>query len=196
MKSVRWAVAALAVACAWPLGSAAQVVREDGVKSIAGVLVPTGSSLMPAYVEWTFKSAGGEVLFASLDADIYRKFGEEGHATMAAPSTGGGSSGGEEDGGPWLFTLFVRDQYGADLCKANRPAPPPGWQRDPRMACVLPASPTLAQLTYTIRVELNPPAGHQGQASYPFLLNVSLRKIAKSGTNIQSAIATSGTNGF
>jgi len=34
------------------------------------------------------------------------------------------------------------------------------------------------------------------QPYYPFLLNFSLRKIAPSGTNVQSAVAASSAGGF
>ena len=195
MKSAsRWLVAALAVACAWPMGVVAQVVREDGAKSIAGVLYTIGPRAGAAS-EWTFMSAGGEILFASLDADIYRVMAHgEDHTTTvtAAADACGGCSG--EEGGPGLFKLKVLDAYGQVLCEASRPAPPPGWQRDPRIACALPT--TAAQLTYRISVELANPKGEMVQPAYPFLLNISLRKIAKSGTNIQSAIAASSAGGF
>jgi hypothetical protein len=119
--------------------------------------------------------------------------GEE-HTTTAtaAADTGGGCSG--EEGGPGLFKLKVLDALDQVLCAASRPAPPPGWQRDPRVACVLPTTPV--QATYKISVELANPKGEMVQPAYPFLLNISLRKIAKSGTNIQSAIAASSAGGF
>ncbi len=51
--------------------------------------------------------------------------------------------------------------------------------------------------TYKVRVVLmQPEEAETPSASYPFLLNLSLRKIARSGTNIQSAIATSSAGGF
>jgi hypothetical protein len=194
MKSIRLTAIAAALLCALPLGVDAQVVREDGAKSIAGVLYTIGPRAGGAS-EWTFKSAGGDILFASLDADIYRVMahGEEHTTTVtAAADTGGGCSG--EEGGPGLFKLKVLDAYKQVLCEATRPAPPPGWQRDPRLACVMPTTKT--QATYTIRVELANPKGEMVQPMYPFILNISLRKIAPSGTNIQSAIATSSTGGF
>ncbi len=114
--------------------------------------------------------------------------------TTAAADTGGGCSG--EDSGPGMFGLSVEKAYGdlATLCKASRATPPPGWQRDPRIACVLPAMRSPA--TYKVRVEFMGRKGETAQPSYPFLLNLSLRKIARSGTNIQSAIATSSAGGF
>jgi hypothetical protein len=205
MTPMRFIAAACAAALALPLAGHAQVVREDGAKSIAGVLYKEGSG-MPAFAEWTFKSAGGEILFASLDADIYRKskMGAHEEAALAAADEGGGCGGGEDEGGMTLFKIKVLSPLQVDpLCEASRPAPPPGWQRDPRMGCVLPA--TSGQVTYTIRVELAPMGGDGHTVAmlsnglpepHPFLLNISLRKIAKSGTNIQSAIAASSAGGF
>lgn len=193
MKGFRIIAAALAVAFAAPIGAHAQVVREDGAKSIAGVLYPQqypGGSA----AEWTFKSAGGEILFASLDADIYRKSPQgSDHGVTAAADTGGGD---DHDGGPGLFKLTVLDAYErvVGTCESTRPAPPPGWQRDPRLACAMPAMRSPA--TYKVRVALANPHGETGQTAYPFLLNISLRKIAKSGTPIQSAIAASSAGGF
>jgi len=196
MKRSSIIAALVALGCVAPLSANAQVVREDGVKSIAGVLF-SDASLGPIVAEWSFKSAGGEIVFASLDADIYRKpMGghEEPHVTTAAADTGGGCSG--EDGGPGMFKLSVVKAYGdlATLCEARRATPPPGWQRDPRIACVLPAmrSPS----AYKVRVEFMGAEGETAAPSYPFLLNLSLRKVAPSGTNIQSAIATSSAGGF
>jgi hypothetical protein len=173
-------LAVAAAALLAPLAAQAQVVREDGVKSIAGVV-----SLAASSAAWTFKSSGGEILFATLDADIYKESVEHEHATAAAAAAEN-----EEEGGPGMFRLVVLDQSGNPVCTARRPTPPPGWQRDPRMACVL----SSAQ-TYSVRVELV--AGERVTAKpYPFLLNLSLRKIAKSGTNVQSAIAASATGSF
>jgi hypothetical protein len=114
----------LLIGCVTALPVGAQVVREDGAKSIAGVLY-TVAAPQVAMAEWLFKSAGDEVLFVSLDADIYRIMGEEDHtATAAAEEEPGGCSG---EGGPGLFRLKVLDASGANvLCKASRPAPPPG----------------------------------------------------------------------
>ena len=189
MKNFRMITILVALACAFPIGASAQVVREEGVKSIAGVVYTDPS--YPTYAEWTFQSAGGEVLFATLDADIYRKTTHESdHAVTAAAA----ADEHEDDGGPGLFKLKVLDAYGNALCEAKRPAPPPGWQRDPRLACALPTMRTRA--TYKIRVEFANPSGETVQPYYPFLLNFSLRKIAPSGTNVQSAVAASSAGGF
>jgi hypothetical protein len=190
MVPIKKVVAMLLLGSAIALPATAQVVREDGAKSITGVLYTTNG---PAMVEWTFKSAGGEVMFASLDADIYRIQSEHGHTvTVAAEEEPGGCSG--EEGGPGLFKLKILDASGSVLCSASRPAPPPGWQRDPRLACALPV--TKGQATYRLRVELANPEGELTQPFYPFLLNVSLRKIAPSGVNIQEAFAWSSSGGF
>jgi len=200
------------VACLMIGPGRAEIVREDGVKSIAGVLVYGSQET----AEWTFKSAGGEILFADLDAEIYRlPMGGEHETAMSAGTDGdcggdeGGGSGeagggcgdegGDEgggcsgEGGPGLF--YIEVWSGTErLCRAEKPAPPPGWMRDPRMACVLPYS--SRPVTYILRVGLKGPHGEMVQEYYPFLLNVSLRGIAPSGVNVQSAVSQSGTNGF
>jgi len=177
----------------YALPADAQVVREGGVKSIAGILNGQNPTAF-----WTFKSSGNQILFATLDADIYRMFpgGDDGHASTSAES-GGGCSGEDEGGGPVRFYIEVQDSAGQRVCYAERPAPPPGWQRDPRLACVLPATGG-PQLTYSVVVGLmrmggeEPHATAGGGGGHPFILNVSLRRIAPTGTNIQSAIAQSG----
>ncbi len=177
----------------------AQVIREEGVKTIAGILYPDEDT-----AEWSFASLGGEILFASLDADIYREApGGGGHETSTSADSGGCSDGGggcsgddsggcSGEGGPGLFYIQVEGPEGV-ICQANKPAPPPGWMRDPRMACVLPDS--RQPVTYIVRVGLKV-KGENIQDHYGFLLNVSLRKIAPTGVNIQAAIALSGNYGF
>ncbi len=210
------------VVCLMVSAGQAQVVREDGVKSIAGFLVPSSQET----AEWTFASAGGAILFASLDAEIYREpMGGTDHETGGIGDTGGcadtsggcsgdtggssdigggcsdtgdgcsgGSSGGcSGEGGPGLFFIEVIGPTGV-ICHVERPAPPPGWMRDPRMACKLPV--TRGQTPYTLRVGLKVPHGERAQEYYAFLLNVSLRNIAPTGVNIQAAVALSGNNGF
>jgi hypothetical protein len=183
----------------------AQVVREEGVNSIAGVV---GNGI--GYVEWTFDSAGGEVLFASLDAFIYQKWrgGDGWHDTTG--TEGGSEAGAEgegcggEEGGPSRLCIQVIDAYNQVVCHATRPMPPPGWQRDPRLACLLPE--VLSEpAKYRLRV-VQVSMGEGGETGvsckdvsdgltsgdvYPFLLNVSLRRLAPSGVNIQAAIAQS-----
>jgi hypothetical protein len=186
---------AIAAVCFIPATSAhAQVVREAGVKSIAGVL---SSPDQPA--SWTFRSAGGEILFATLDGEIYRTMGTHEAEVTTAADTGGCGSG-EDEGGPGRFYLEVQDAAGLRVCYAERPAPPPGWMRDPRMACMLPATGGMPA-TYRLLVGLKatdheePAVATDGTKAFPFILNVSLRRAAPAGTNIQSAIAQS-TNGL
>ena len=170
------------ILCAIPSVSQALFGGEDDRKSIAGVLIPGEQET----VEWTFKSSGGEILFASIDAEIYRaKTGE--HETTIMAEEGGGCS--DEEGGPGLFYIEVIGPNNAVLCRADKPSPPPGWMRDPRLACKLPT--TQVQNTYTLRVGLKT-SEEQMQPFYSFSLNVSLRGIAPNGVNIQTAIGQSG----
>ena len=230
MRLARLLLWVVVVLCLTGVGSA-QVVREDGVKSIAGAV---GNGV--GFVEWTFNSEGGEVLFASLDAFIYeQRVPHEATATESGGCTGGtggdpggdpgGGCGGEtgggcaDEGGPSRLCLQVLQVLEGEikvLCYAKRPLPPPGWQRDPRMACQLDKLETpLAgtQATYRIRVmqvstgmggegegeegqepvlcDQFHPTGKPGGKLYPFLLNVSLRRLPPSGVNIQAAIAQS-----
>ncbi len=185
MKLRKSLLACLVLACTVPLSGQAQIVREDGVKSIAGILVPGSREA----VEWRFKSRGGEILFATLDAEIYRIQGGGEHEPT--PLAAGGCS---EDTGPGLFYIEVVQQAdGAVLCHAEKPLPPPGWMRDPRLACMLPES--TGPAGYLLRVGLKP-VQETPQAYYSFLLNVSHRGIAVSGTTIESAVAASRVGGF
>jgi hypothetical protein len=168
------------------LPAAAQVVREDNTASIAGALVPTPEQPLPQE-EWKFRSAGGEILFASLDAEIYLTRTEDHEAALAAEEEPGGC---EDEGGPGHFYLSVLTLDGVEICRAERPAPPPGWQRDPRMACVLPGPGNGTQESYVLRVGLLG-TDEEPQESYAFLLDVSLRPIARDRVNIQEAIARS-----
>ena len=186
--------------------AAAQVVREEGTKSIAGVL----GGAYATEARWTLKSNGNEIIFATLDAEIYRTgkadaHTDEGHDSGSSCSDDGGSGGGCTDdtsgesdcGGPGHFCLQVLDAAGSVVCKATRPEPPPGWQRDPRLACVLP--PSVARALYTIRVSLTGPDGACTSPSqvvrdlkaHPFVLNLSVRGIPASGVPLEEAIATS-----
>lgn len=195
MKATATILSGLIVSCAlYAIPVDAQVVRESDVKSIAGIL--NGQN---ATASWNFKSSGNEILFATLDADIYRMMAGGDDHVSAAAETGGGCSGEDEGGGQIRFYIEVRDSADQQLCYAERPAPPPGWQRDPRLACVLPAAGE--QLGYKLIVgmtrmgEEEPHVMAAGGAGHPFILNVSLRRIVPSGTNIQAAIAQS-TNGL
>jgi len=174
---------------------AAQVVRESDTDSLAAVLY---SPSEPVY--WTLKSSGGEILFASLSADIYRTMAshdhEEGADDTAVDHEEGGCSGEDSGGSPFKFYIEVLDPSGDVLCRATRPAPPPGWQRDPRLACILPSTP--GQVTYTVQVGLtvNEEHGDTAMSSsemkpHPLLLDLSLRRIAPSGAQIQLGVAQS-----
>ena len=157
----------------------AQVVREQGAVSVAGVL---HTSTNPSD-DFTFRSAGGEILFADLDADLYLPRGS--HDEGGCEEDGGGDGcGGEDDGGRFTFCLTVADAGGDLLCSAD-PNVRPGWERDPRLACVLEQPGQ-----YVLRVSLcNPPAEDE-EVELPYLLNLSLRKRARDGELIQ-AITTS-----
>ena len=187
----------LAISCSVYAGTAAaQVVRESGTSSLAGVLYTPAEPM-----SWKISSRGGEILFASLSADIYRPMAghdhEEGGETAEESPTeheGGGCSD-DSGGGPFKFYIKVLDPAGDVLCSASRPAPPPGWQRDPRLACVIPSTRWSARYTIEVGLKLN--EEHAGVAASdsatprPFLLDLSLRPIAPSGEFVQPAILES-----
>ena len=171
---------------------AAQAAGDPDTSTIAGVL--GGPNASDAW--WTFKSSGREVLFARLDAQIYvaREHSDHGdHVAVLAEE--GGCSG--EEGGPARFCLQVIAPAGAILCEATRPAPPPGWQRDPRLACLLPAA--AVQVTYRLRVSLTGPEGTclpagstvAAPQALPFLLDVSVRGLPASGLGLHQAAGQS-----
>lgn len=182
-------VLALCVALLPTLPSDAQVVREQDQSSVAGIV---GGSY-PSEAFWTFRSGGQAIVFASLDAEIYAPRAHTEPHVIAAAEAGDE----HEESGPARFCVQVIDASGIVLCEANRPAPPPGWQRDPRLACVLPAG--TGQQSYTIRVSTSGPEGvcaapsttYPSTTSHPFLLNVSLRAIAPTGVGLQEAAARS-----
>jgi len=124
----------------------------DGGKTLVRILDEQG------YDDFGFAGSAGEVLFVDLQASVYQTQGRMGgghEATEAAagtlliPSAEGSSGGcsGEEEG-PGGFCLQVLDAEGTAVCWADRPVQP-GWQRDPRLACPLPADGS-----YTLRVFL------------------------------------------
>jgi hypothetical protein len=188
----------LAVGCSiYASTVTAQVVRESDTNSLAGVLYTPSEP-----VSWGLHSRGGEILFVSLSADIYRAMSshdhEEGAEAAEEPPSDHESGGCSDDsgGGPFKFYIKVLDPAGDVLCSANRPAPPPGWQRDPRLACVLPS--TRWGVLYTLEVGLKVNEEHEAAAAvldeptpHPFLLDVSLRQIAPNGSLIQPAILES-----
>jgi hypothetical protein len=164
--------------------ASAQLVREDGTSSIAGLLGGAyGSEAM-----WSFRSGGREILFASLDAEVYAVNDDHGHV----PAAGGEGECGE---GSARFCLQVLDQRGDAICTAGRPTGAPGWQRDPRMACPIPDS--SFSNVYWIRVALLSDEGTCGDPSVvlpdpvPLLLDVSLRGVAFHGSQVVAAVAAS-----
>ena len=179
----------------------AQVVREEDVASVAGLL--RGLSDVS---EFTFNARANQVLFATIDSSIYQNHGrnpsqsggsgceESGRAvdgtdgescsypeeggSCSHDSSGGGCSGSES--GPLHIKLELINSAGGRVCHAGRPTYP-GWQRDPRLICLL-----MAEDDYTLRVlvsgmgeeTLTPDA----TVEIPYLLNVSLRDVASSGS--------------
>ena len=134
-------------------------LAESG-KPIARVLDPVSG-----YDEFTFKSAGNQILFAEIKSDIYQTRGRKGGSHETPDDTDGGCSDGGSTGGmaggttggctdsshtddthddscggggeAGDFCLQVLDPDGVKLCWAGRPERP-GWQRDPRLACHIP----------------------------------------------------------
>lgn len=178
----------LAICLVQPAGEA-QVAKESDATAIAGVL----GGGFPDFAEWKLRSGGHEVLFASLEGELYATREHEDHEAAVEEEPGGC----EDEGGPGRFCLQVIDPGGAIVCEATRPAPPPGWQRDPRLACYLPANG--GNVEYTLRVSLTGPEGTcpavAVSTSHPnasgFLLNVSLRGVAPSGVQLHQAAARS-----
>lgn len=182
----------------------AQVVREEGAASIARVLdqspVSTGQSELVD--DFVLSSRGDQILFATLDATIYQSAGrgEEEHDGPESPAPAAEDGGSCADEGQTGFCLQVLDEAGDVLCWAERPRNP-GWQRDPRLACVLPAERGRLR-DYVLRVSLRDE--DCGDLAYPYtaaepgepepslhyLLNVSLRDIALEG-RIHPAVAQS-----
>lgn len=197
-----------AVALIWlALPISAQVVREEGVKTIAGLLGETGD----AYDDYTFLSAGNEILAVSVDSLVYDKRGSDDHGGEDGEDGGCGSEGGEtgdegggcedegeegcgDDGGPGGLCLQLLDSNGTVIHAVGRPRLP-GWQRDPRMIVVVPASEKQQQ--YTVRIaladdrcgDLQYPVP-DGTALRPYLLHASLRKIAQEGPSGPAAAAS------
>lgn len=195
MRAMRWVVLGSAAALLGALSLPAQVIREDGVKSVAGTL---GGIEAQAYADYSFSSSGGEVLFASIDAMTYQSSGRhaEEHATgLITPSAMEGEDGGCADEGGDQLCLQLVDSTGEILCWAERPKNP-GWQRDPRLICILPTVRSKPE-TYSLRVALADqscadlvyPAAPQDRV-IPYLLNVSLRRIAPEGP-LATAVALS-----
>jgi len=177
-----------------------QVVREEGARSIAGLL--TG-----AFDDFRFASSGGEILFADLDAYIFQNNGRGmGHEAAVAedPTHGSGGTGCAGGDGPGGFCLQVLNEWGELVCWADRPVSP-GWMRDPSMACPIPRS-VGGPVTYTLRVSLrgeaegacadtvNYHAPKDPTKRHPYLLNVSVRTIAPEGSLMQAMGISNSSN--
>ncbi len=195
MRAMRWVVLGGTALLLGALSLPAQVIREDGVKSVAGTL---GGVEARAYAEYSLSSSGGEILFASIDAMTYQSSGRnaEEHATgLITPLAGEGEDGACTDEGGDQLCLQVIDSTGEVLCWAERPNYP-GWQRDPRLVCILPTVSSKPE-TYFLRVALADqscadlvyPEAPQDRL-IPYLLNVSLRRIAPQGP-LATAVALS-----
>jgi len=191
-KIGKCAALVLAVTGAVALAAGAQVVREEA-RSRSPV-----NSTRSRRRRWRSRngrsgSAGGEVLFASLDADIYRSWG---------PPRGRRDRDevGKKDG--WrlqrrrragLFRLKVLDA-GATSCAPLPPGASAGVARDPRLAM---HPPDLAQPGGLPAARGAGLRRRGGRGPFPTLpAHVSIRAIAPSGVNIQEAFARSGAGGF
>jgi hypothetical protein len=166
----------------------AQMSRESGVSSVAGVLTaPAGS------VYWTFTTYhAGEIMFVTVDGEMYKTMGAHSHeeATTEPLATEPVATDHGEEGGPGRFYIEVQNAATLEsVCFGARPAPPPGWMRDPRLACVI-ANPG----TYKLIVGLV--AHEEGEATgegkkFPFVANISLRAPALSGQTLPMAVVSS-----
>jgi len=186
------------VICLLATAAQAQVTREGGAGSIAGTLQKTVDN----YDDYQFFSKGNQVLFVDLDADLYiNDSSSGGHETEdedGCEGGGGGGSGGEggcgdegepgeEEGcggeGKSRFVL-VLDNSQNQVCVATKPTKP-GWDTDPRMACLL-----ADKGNYILRVGFAGTEEHDDVQTgtpkiHPYLLNVSLREIADEASEIQ-----------
>lgn len=180
--------------------SQAQLTRDAGAASVAGILQKS----IDDSDDYEFESRGNQVLFVDLDADIYiNREPHDSHDTVAsaeAEASGGfttthddeGEEGGCAGGGNGRFLLEVLTFGGNQVCLASKPARP-GWDTDPRLACLLPHPGD-----YLLRVTLVGMGGHQDETVgagkiYPYLLNVSLRDLAPDlpGMELDKAIKQS-----
>lgn len=186
-----------------------QGAMADSNKPIARVLDP-----VMGYDEFTFKSAGDQILFAEVKSEIYQTAGRKGgsHETEEGDdggctddsSTGGCTDSSHTDGthddscggsgGAGDFCLQVIDPAGEKLCWAGRPERP-GWQRDPRLACPIPAGYEEGEFTLRVfRGQCGNPdmsaVSIEAGASIAYLLEVQLLKIARA-VSLKAAMAQS-----
>jgi hypothetical protein len=197
-----------------------QGALADSNKPIARVLDP-----VMGYDEFTFRSAGDQILFAEIKSEIYQTAGRKGgsheteegddggctddHSTGGG-SPGGGSTGGCTDsshtddthddscggggGGGGDFCLQVIDPGENKICWAGRPDRP-GWQRDPRLACPIPAG--YEDGEFTLRV-FRGQCGNKDMSAVTitdtpvaYLLDVQLLNNVQAGS-LNAAMAQSG----
>lgn len=154
----------------------AQLTRESGASSIAGTLQKTVDDAD----DYMLSSDGQQILFVDLDAAIYiNRETHTGHdtapETVAATDTSGETTHEEGGcGGPGGFVLELFDVSNELICQAAKPKAP-GWDTDPRMACLLDIPGD-----YILRVRFASSEGHAASQTvtpkiHPYLLNLSLR---------------------
>ena len=165
------------------LPAGAQMSREAGISSVAGVLTGPVASLY-----WTFTTYHpGEIMFITVDGEMYKTMGAHTHeeTTAEAEPTDHG-----EEGGPGRFYIDVQNAATLEsICYAARPAPPPGWMRDPRLACVI-ANPGTYRLVVGLVAHEEGEGTGEGK-KFPFVANISLRAPAPSGQTLPMAIVSS-----
>jgi hypothetical protein len=165
------------------LPAGAQMSRESGVSSVAGVLTAPAGSLY-----WTFTTYhAGEIMFVTVDGEMYKTMGAHSHEEATAEPT---ATEHTEEGGPGRFYIEVQNAATLEtVCFGARPAPPPGWMRDPRLACVI-ANPGNYNLIVGLLVHEEGEASGEGK-KFPFVANISLRAPAPSGQTLPMAIVSS-----
>lgn len=181
----------------------AQMVRESDAASVAGTL----QKGIDNDDEYEVRSTGNQLLIVDLDAEVYIVREEHTDHTDVASAMAGGctddgcSDSGEGDegcggGGPGGFVLEVLDANRVSLCFAARPTKP-GWDTDPRLACLLPERGTYFLIVAFATTEPHETAltEEQPKPVHPYLLNVSLRDLAEDGNglgvSLNKAIVTS-----
>ncbi len=179
-KIMGWCVV-LATAGLFGVSIQAQVVRESGVGSVAGVL----NKLSDFTTEYTVRADGNQLLIADLDAELFRTPGGcGGEETSTATETGEDTCGCEDtETGPHGFYIEIYND-GEKICSAGRPTRP-GWERDPRLVCILEN-----EATYTVIIRFVP-KGENPPEKVPFLLNVTLRGIAPGGADLKESLLVS-----
>lgn len=210
--STRILLTVVFASCLLTTAALAQFTREGGVSSIAGTLQKSqdnaddypfaskGNQILFVDLDADLYiyagSAGGheaEAIAASV-ADLAAAAGEgcggssgNGGSGEEGGCSGVGESGEEEScggSGKSRFVLEVLDASFNPICTATRPTKP-GWDTDPRMACLL-----ADRGSYILRVGFASTEEHAGGGAgspkvHPYLLNVSLRNVAVEGSQLQ-----------